>query len=237
MYNSFAQIYDFLSDPAFYENWLKLLDPYLDNSKKILDLGCGNGVLLEKLIEKNQRVLGVDASSEMLMLAADRLQGNQYLFEADMAEFYSGPSQYDIIMSTCDSVNYLPEQTLVTNMFKNCYEMLVDGGFFMFDVHSDFTFQERFTNWSYGDATEELSLIWNIDTEDGFLYEHYLTFFSLQTDGKYLRFDDIQREYFYQQESLKKALEVQGFRHIQMTSDFTPDFSKTGNRTIFIAQK
>jgi SAM-dependent methyltransferase len=49
---------------------LDLLDPRPD--ERILDLGCGDGVLTARIAERGARVLGVDSSPELLAAARER---------------------------------------------------------------------------------------------------------------------------------------------------------------------
>jgi len=48
---------------------------------RILDVGCGNGRLLEALKEKNIYYLGVDSSAELIKLAKQNYEGRQFLVE------------------------------------------------------------------------------------------------------------------------------------------------------------
>lgn len=237
MQANFASVYAFLNDELFYQEWFNFLAPKLCTPKQILDLGCGNGTLLKLLHDAGHQVTGVDYSSEMLQLAAEKLGNHAALYEFDMSDFCTKTAQYDIILSTCDSLNYLPNVNKLEQVFANVSMMLKEGGFFIFDVHSDYTFNERFANWSYGDASDALSVIWNIDTSDGFLYEHFLTFFLQQENGTYARFDEVQQEYFYPHAEICTLLQ-QYFTKITYTSDFTNSYdSLFGERTFFVVER
>ncbi len=56
--------------PAFGADLLALLDP--KPGEDILDLGCGDGVLSEKIAAAGARVIGVDASADMVAAARRR---------------------------------------------------------------------------------------------------------------------------------------------------------------------
>ena len=77
-YNQLAEVYDkkwkeYNNKTA--EEIIKNLD--LKENLKILDAGCGTGILIEKLLKLNPNVivLGVDISKEMLIRAKQRLIG------------------------------------------------------------------------------------------------------------------------------------------------------------------
>ena len=56
--------------PALGQPVLDLLKPQI--GERILDLGCGDGVLTEKIAASGASVLGVDASAEMVAAAQNR---------------------------------------------------------------------------------------------------------------------------------------------------------------------
>ena len=237
MPTNFAIMYEYLNDKSFYQNWYTFMQPYLTQPKNILDLGCGNGTLLQILKEQGHQVTGVDFSEDMLLLAAEKLGSYGNLFESDMVDFCSNAGQYDIIISTCDSLNYLSSIDKIEQVFHNVAYMLKKGGFFLFDVHSDYMFEQIFSHWSYGDAAEDISLIWNIEIEDNFIYDHYLTFYTQEENGQYQRFDALQTEYFYRKSALVSLLEKQQFSDIQYMSDFQKHYDEKGERTFFVCQK
>lgn len=65
--------------------------------KRVLDLGCGNGLLTQKLVELGAQVTGVDASAEMLALAQENCPQAQ-LVQAD-ATALSFQEPFDAVFS------------------------------------------------------------------------------------------------------------------------------------------
>jgi SAM-dependent methyltransferase len=234
---NFATLYEQWHNPAFYEQWFALLQPYTNERKSILDLGCGNGVLLALLQDAGHDVTGVDMSADMLSLAREKLGTGAKLYENDIVHFFTEKAKYDIIVSTCDTLNYLTSSAAVAQVFRSVQEMLKPGGFFFFDVHSDYTFAERFTAWSYGDTTDKDGLIWNIHVRDHYVYEHALTFFVATENGLYERFDNIQVEYFHREAQLLALLDAADLDVRTRVSDFSAVYDATGERTFIIAQK
>ncbi|MGN1292356.1 MAG: class I SAM-dependent methyltransferase, partial [Levilactobacillus brevis] len=71
IYQSFAELYDELFDPAMYDQWLDFVTDRVDpTSGELLDLACGSGRLGVLLAEHGYQVSGLDLSEDMLVLAA-----------------------------------------------------------------------------------------------------------------------------------------------------------------------
>jgi ubiquinone/menaquinone biosynthesis C-methylase UbiE len=73
-YGRLASSYDRLRPVD--ENWWEVFDAMVEHGdllgRRVLDVGCGTGVLAAALVERSSRVWGVDASEEMLVQAAAR---------------------------------------------------------------------------------------------------------------------------------------------------------------------
>ena len=138
-YKEFAQYYDIYGQGFDYDIWFRYLKEISSindfSGKEILDLGCGTGNLLLKFAQKHANVTGVDLSSEMLSIAADRLyrfNKRALLLQKDIAEFRQN-KKFDFIYSTCDTVNYLSSESFLL-MLKNVSDMLEEGAVFTFDL-------------------------------------------------------------------------------------------------------
>lgn len=86
---------DFAFVPKYGEAVLDMIDAA--PGTLAVDLGCGNGGLTGKLIERGYRVIGVDASVSMLVLARERHPDTTFL-QADACTFQL-PEQVDVIFS------------------------------------------------------------------------------------------------------------------------------------------
>lgn len=69
---------------------------------RLLDVGCGSGVLLERLLarEATLEAVGVDASPEMLAVASRRVRGRARLLVADAASLPFRTGAFDIVTTT-----------------------------------------------------------------------------------------------------------------------------------------
>ncbi|MBI3759652.1 MAG: methyltransferase domain-containing protein, partial [Deltaproteobacteria bacterium] len=72
---------------------LKLLDP--KPAERILDLGCGDGVLTEKIVATGATVIGVDAAPDMIAAAVKRgldahvVEGGKLPFSSEFDAVFS----------------------------------------------------------------------------------------------------------------------------------------------------
>lgn len=87
---------EYLKDFAFVPKYGEAVLDMIDAAPGTLavDLGCGNGGLTGKLIERGYRVIGVDASVSMLALARERHPDTTFL-QADACTFQL-PEQVDV---------------------------------------------------------------------------------------------------------------------------------------------
>ena len=104
---------EYLKDFAFVPKYGEAVLDMIDAAPGTLavDLGCGNGGLTGKLIERGYRVIGVDASVSMLALARERHPDTTFL-QADACTFQL-PEQVDVIFSNAgltDCQHCLPAQ-------------------------------------------------------------------------------------------------------------------------------
>ncbi len=97
-----------------------------------LDLACGTGILCRILHEAGVAACGADLSEGMIAIA--REHNPEIPFEvADMIT-YRPEKRFDLVTCTGDALNHIPELRDVERIFRNVYECLNPGGFFIFDL-------------------------------------------------------------------------------------------------------
>ncbi|HRG32889.1 MAG: class I SAM-dependent methyltransferase [Saprospiraceae bacterium] len=57
-----------------YAIWTNVIDKYSNLSLSVLDIGCGSGVFTFYSAEKNNKVIGIDASKEMLRICQEKME-------------------------------------------------------------------------------------------------------------------------------------------------------------------
>jgi SAM-dependent methyltransferase len=98
--------------PALGAPVLALLDP--QPGEAILDLGCGDGVLSEKIVAAGARLIGVDASAEMV--AAARERGIEaHVADGQALDFHS---QFDAVFSNAALHWMLDAEGVASGVFR-----------------------------------------------------------------------------------------------------------------------
>lgn len=245
-YEKFAYLYDELMIDAPYDQWvsfvLRTINQYsLPLNSSLLDLGCGTGNIAIPLSKVGLKVTAVDLSEEMLFVAKEKSEANEasiQFFQQDMRDL-EGLGQFDVVVSLCDSLNYLHDELELQKTFQNVYQHLKNQGLFIFDVHSVYKVDEVFAGSTFAYNGEDISYIWEcFSGDEDHTIEHELSFFVKNEVGLYERFDEVHKQRTYPLSIYKNSLEKTGFEVISITGDFSNDvLSERSERLFFIAKK
>jgi SAM-dependent methyltransferase len=101
----------------------------------VIDLGCGSGILTEKLSEAGYDVLGIDISGAMLAIARERVPNGQFREESLLkAELPSCVA----VAAVGECVNYMFDRGNTSQglarLFRRIHEALRPGGLLLFDM-------------------------------------------------------------------------------------------------------
>jgi predicted TPR repeat methyltransferase len=138
-YSRLAGVYDEIVIDPCHDRWASFLhelwrdDPEVVRS--VLDLCCGTGLLAGELVARGYRVVGIDASEEMLTLARERLGSGVVLTRMALPDL-KVKCLFDAAVCTFDGLNYLTPDQLRLTMAAVAHS-LRPGGWFVFDIHTD----------------------------------------------------------------------------------------------------
>ncbi len=237
-YANLAQWFEYLNDDCDYEKWSQYFIERLKGCplRDGLDIGCGGGWFTRAFARAGYAMTGLDISPEMLDFAQatalkEGLRG-EYLL-GDICKFRS-PKKYDFATAINDCINYIPKSKLDTAL-KKVYSALKKGGIFLFDISSEKKFREKIANTvSVDDRDEVTYMSFNKRTGDEITME--VTLFSKAPDGRYVRADEIHRQYIYTEEEIVAALKRNGFALLGVEGHLGED-KKESDRILFTAQK
>ena len=131
-----ARVYDAIMADIDYEDWARFVLETVaaPAGGRVLDLGCGTGNSTFPFYVRGFEVVGLDASSEMLNVAREKLPPISFV-RANFTDFCLD-EPFDLIVSMFDSLNNLLEPAHFLAAATRVYEHLVPGGSFMFDVNT-----------------------------------------------------------------------------------------------------
>jgi len=126
-----AQIYDL--DSA----WSQDRDYYLnlagETPKRILDLGCGTGLLCDAYAKLGHKVTGVDPAEAMLNVARKKPKASDIEWVLSKAQDFKSPHLFDLIIMTGHAFQVLLTDQDVITVFKIMKEHLQPDGLIVFE--------------------------------------------------------------------------------------------------------
>ena len=138
-YTRLAGVYDEIVVDPCHGAWASFLhDLWVSDElgvRDVLDVCCGTGLLAAELNARGYRVVGVDASGDMLARARELLGPEVALVRSTLPEL-PVEGGFDAAVSTYDGLNYL-DPTDLRATFATLADRLRPGGWLVFDVHTD----------------------------------------------------------------------------------------------------
>ena len=246
-YTDFAYVYDVFMDNTPYDKWGGLLVSRLEKEGItdgiLLDLGCGTGNMTELLSEKGYDMIGVDYSGEMLNVAMDKRarSGRQILYlQQDMREFELYGTVRAVV-SVCDSVNYITEESELEEVFRLVNNYLDPGGIFVFDFNTEYKYQKILADNVFAEDRDECSFIWdNYYDEEDRINEYELSLFvrSAEDPELYRKYQEVHYQKAYTLEKIKTLLEKAGLSYLGAYDAYTQDAPLyTSQRICVVAQE
>jgi predicted TPR repeat methyltransferase len=243
-YTEFARVYDDLMEDVPYDEWCGKI---LDRLKKenitdglVLDLGCGSGTMTEMLADAGYDMIGIDISVEMLEQAEDKktASGHDILYICqDMREFELYGT-VGAVVSVCDSINYLTNQSDLLTVMKLVNNYLDPKGLFIFDVKTEHYFKKLGSS-TIAENREEGSFIWENDydesTRDNF---YYLTIYEENDEGTFDRYEEEHLQHAFTIDEVKSAIKESGLQLLEVLDVSTMKApTEDSDRLYFIARE
>lgn len=106
--------------------------------KKVIDIGCGSGILASILSQNGKEVIGIDISSDLLEIAKVKSPQTTFIH----ASLFDYPFDYaDIFCAIGEPFNYLFDEKAsykaLRKILQTIYVHLTPSGLFLFDILTD----------------------------------------------------------------------------------------------------
>ena len=160
-------------DSEFAEKYSSSLDrqlfcdrPLLDllrnvSEKVVLDIGCGNGRISREVAKRAGKVIGIDASEEMLEQARrlDKDVGNIEFILASAEQLPFSDRQFDAALCSMTIITF-PTVEMMKGMFKEAARVLKPGGILAISWNNVYALEKkskfRWTEWEQGQTLQNL---------------------------------------------------------------------------------
>ena len=244
-YTNFAKVYDLFMDNVPYDKWVEQIKDilYKENIKDglICDLGCGTGAITERLANLGYDMIGIDNSYDMLDVAMEKkyASGNDILYLCqDMREFELYGTVRAII-SRCDSLNYIRELSELKEVFAWVNNYLDPDGLFIFDMNTEYKYQNILGDNTFAEVREQASFIWeNTYDIDKRINEYDLNLFIKLEDDSYKRFEERHVQKAYTFDEILSAIDSSNMvLEKYMDADTYGDISEKTERILFVARE
>lgn len=166
-YTSFAYVYDTFMDNVPYGEWARHIREKLCEHGVtdgiVLDLGCGTGMMTERLAGYGYDMIGVDNSEEMLELAMEKKTESGYdiLYLLQDMRGFELYGTVRAVVSVCDSVNYITEPDELEEVFRLVNNYLDPKGIFLFDFNTVHKYRDVIGDSTIAEDRGVCSFIWD----------------------------------------------------------------------------
>lgn len=240
-YTVLPAFYDLLNSDVNYSEYVEYIaDKTEIKDSKILDLGCGTGDISILLSKMGAYVIGLDNSPEMLALAshkAEKSHTDVFYTCQDMTSFSTGHI-FDAVVSTFDSLNYITTKAGLLRAFNCVSRELKEKGLFLFDMNSQYKFENIYSDNSYVLEADGVFCAWqNFYDAEKKLCDFYINIFA-EEKGVYNRFYEEQTERMYTLAEIESCLKKSGFKLLNAFSDYEgAPITETTERYYIVAEK
>ena len=189
----FADFYDEMMIYVDYDKWVKLIDNRIREfltGKKIMEIGCGTGEILQRLAAYGYEVSGIDISEEMLRIAKSKYDSLDIKKE-DM-RIIKNENEFDGVVCVFDALNYLQSFEELKLVFENIKRAIKPNGIFLFDLLNRKMIDSMFPEDIFADDRENMSIIWKHSyNEETDLDKISTSFFIREEKNVYKRYDEV----------------------------------------------
>lgn len=229
-YSRLAGVYDEIVVDPCYPLWADFLEGLWATDEQgvseVLDLCCGTGLMDAELVDRGFRVLGVDASQEMLDRARALLGPGIALLRQTLPHL-SVDDVFDAVISTMDGLNYLPPEDFSASVARIAPRLRARG-WLVFDLHTDAMLDFAAAN----------PLIDGSDSGSRFVLENTVDHVHRTCDSRITvtresdgdTFVENHRQYFHGDDHVRAALDAAGFVDVEVFDEYTPE--RAGEATL-----
>jgi SAM-dependent methyltransferase len=220
----YQHVFDYDKEFEFYDSILKKY-----NCRKILEIGCGSGMLARRFISNGYDYLGLDLFNEMLEIARSEVKADKFI-QCDMRNLLF-KKQFDSVMITGRSISYVTDNKGIIDTLKGIHESLVDNGVFVFGVFEVNGIFDNFKDFEqvieHGSKKIRRISQMKMNLTTGWTYDWYAKYI-IDDGNKTSEFDDLTTLRAFTKDEILLFLKLTGFKVFDLIEE---------NKTITIISK
>ena len=178
---------------ALYNLYRSELDDY--NVKTLLDVGCGRGGFMRRMISDGVTCKGVDLSQVMVD------ECKEIGLDAECIDVSEVEGKYDAVVAIFDVLNFMDKEGLLKFM-EAVASKLNDDGLFIADINTLYGFSDV-AEGTMSNENENEFLIVDAVFENDELHTKF-TLFEKESDGRYKKHQDTIVQYFHKIQLFQK---------------------------------
>ena len=204
----YQHIFDYDKEYNFYDAILKS-----NNCHKILEVGCGSGMLAHRFLKNGYDYTGVDLFNEMLKIARTEVPSGLFV-QADMRNL-SFDQQFDAVLITGRSISYVIENRGIMDTLHGIHKSLRDGGILVFGffeangIFDNFNDFEQLIEHGKKKIRRISKLKMNLET--GWTYDWHATYI-IEDNGEVATYDDLTTLRAFTKDEMLLFLKLSGFQ-------------------------
>ncbi|MGI9647916.1 MAG: class I SAM-dependent DNA methyltransferase [Acidimicrobiia bacterium] len=208
---------------------LRLLEPVLDHSGLVLELGCGSGLLTRHLVEAGHRVIATDASPAMLELAAAHTGGAERYQRLVLPD--DPLPAADAVVAVGHPLNYLDDAAAIERALVAAATALSPGGILAIDLCDLEYGSMRGDPPASGTVGDDWAIITEFSRPAPERFDRSITTFVRASDGSWQRDDELHRNVLVDTSTIPGLLARHGI-HAEIGQSFGDDQLPAGLMTV-----
>lgn len=211
----YQQIFNYDKEFDFYDSILKS-----NNCRKILEIGCGSGMLARRFISNGYDYLGLDLFNEMLEIARSEVKSDRFI-QGDMRDL-SFNEQFDSVLITGRSIAYVIENKGIMDTLLGIHKSLKNTGLLVFDffeangIFDNFSDFEQNIKLNDKEVKRTSKLKMNLST--GWTYDWYAKYIIENGDEIY-EYDDVTTLRAFTMDEMSLFLKLTSFKTKEIFED------------------
>jgi ubiquinone/menaquinone biosynthesis C-methylase UbiE len=220
-----SEVYDRLMSVVPYAWWVRyvrqLWGVWGFRPRRVLDLACGTGSVLQELLQQGYEVEGADLSEGMLRVARRKLPPEVPLWRQDARALAIPSPPFDACLCLFDSLNYILELPDLQDAFRSVRRHLVPGGSFVFDMNAIRALERGMFDQKGGGKEMNLEYVWRSAWDpQARLCLVRMEFRVYEPEGTRV-FQETHAQRGYTQREIEESLENAGFEVLALYDAFT----------------